>query len=107
MIRRPPRSTLFPYTTLFRSQLAPEYFGDRAQMPALAHAVDAHDVPPAIQQADEVRERIDRALPFELGARNGRAHARRMRRSHRVLLAGLPRAFTTHVNSVCTSRTTP
>src|SRR2546430_14724659 len=100
MIRRPPRSTLFPYTTLFRSQrplqdgvaqlelrrtpclqaqpsrsqrlvqlagvraavgmqyivqLAPEYFGDRAQMPALAHAVDAHDVPPAIQQADEVR----------------------------------------------------
>src|SRR3989454_2908356 len=24
MIRRPPRSTLFPYTTLFRSTLAPE-----------------------------------------------------------------------------------
>src|SRR5476651_1128768 len=24
MIRRPPRSTLFPYTTLFRSQAAPE-----------------------------------------------------------------------------------
>src|SRR5256885_13027864 len=24
MIRRPPRSTLFPYTTLFRSELAPE-----------------------------------------------------------------------------------
>src|SRR2546429_2154015 len=24
MIRRPPRSTLFPYTTLFRSRLAPE-----------------------------------------------------------------------------------
>src|SRR5256886_12207133 len=40
-------------------QLASEYFGDRAQMPALAHAVDAHDVPPAIQQADEVRERSE------------------------------------------------
>src|ERR1041385_4711808 len=25
MIRRPPRSTLFPYTTLFRSQLEPEF----------------------------------------------------------------------------------
>src|SRR3712207_6295586 len=25
MIRRPPRSTLFPYTTLFRSQLQREY----------------------------------------------------------------------------------
>src|SRR5689334_24076229 len=24
MIRRPPRSTLFPYTTLFRSKLAPD-----------------------------------------------------------------------------------
>src|SRR2546430_7174501 len=24
MIRRPPRSTLFPYTTLFRSQLSPD-----------------------------------------------------------------------------------
>src|SRR2546421_11424376 len=26
MIRRPPRSTLFPYTTLFRSDLADVYF---------------------------------------------------------------------------------
>src|SRR3712207_4622799 len=29
MIRRPPRSTLFPYTTLFRSQSAPVVAGDR------------------------------------------------------------------------------
>src|SRR2546425_8099794 len=29
MIRRPPRSTLFPYTTLFRSQLARSLGGDR------------------------------------------------------------------------------
>src|SRR5690242_21176168 len=27
MIRRPPRSTLFPYTTLFRSERAREYVG--------------------------------------------------------------------------------
>src|SRR2546429_6340192 len=27
MIRRPPRSTLFPYTTLFRSLVAPELLG--------------------------------------------------------------------------------
>src|SRR3989442_16037311 len=27
MIRRPPRSTLFPYTTLFRSGFAPAAFG--------------------------------------------------------------------------------
>src|SRR5471032_3699854 len=27
MIRRPPRSTLFPYTTLFRSSLLPQFRG--------------------------------------------------------------------------------
>src|SRR3712207_8364477 len=30
MIRRPPRSTLFPYTTLFRSRLAPDADRHRA-----------------------------------------------------------------------------
>src|SRR2546422_9372885 len=35
MIRRPPRSTLFPYTTLFRSRAAPE-----AEL--LAQVVDVH-----------------------------------------------------------------
>src|SRR2546422_4339726 len=34
MIRRPPRSTLFPYTTLFRSHLLGEADGDR---PARRH----------------------------------------------------------------------
>src|SRR2546430_13744068 len=35
MIRRPPRSTLFPYTTLFRSEMAlrlSRYFGTSAQL---------------------------------------------------------------------------
>src|SRR2546430_3389758 len=31
MIRRPPRSTLFPYTTLFRSSQASDSFTDRAR----------------------------------------------------------------------------
>src|SRR5260221_8565698 len=36
MIRRPPRSTLFPYTTLFRSCPAcPEHLGDRVGRPVL------------------------------------------------------------------------
>src|SRR3712207_4060839 len=43
MIRRPPRSTLFPYTTLFRSGGAPHFaLGDRADLPRVeivyAHA---------------------------------------------------------------------
>src|SRR3712207_8348781 len=43
MIRRPPRSTLFPYTTLFRShairlQLRPDYALRRARVEALRAA---------------------------------------------------------------------
>src|SRR3712207_7344897 len=51
MIRRPPRSTLFPYTTLFRSvraQDAVTALGQRGdhvapQPPVLRPAVDEHD----------------------------------------------------------------
>src|SRR3712207_8338807 len=32
MIRRPPRSTLFPYTTLFRSALDLDFTGERAAL---------------------------------------------------------------------------
>src|SRR2546422_7490197 len=39
MIRRPPRSTLFPYTTLFRSDVA----AHRAEVAVLHGAVDVHD----------------------------------------------------------------
>src|SRR2546426_6377614 len=42
MIRRPPRSTLFPYTTLFRS--LEEVERQRLQMPEQSHAQVAHDV---------------------------------------------------------------
>src|SRR3712207_7277782 len=40
MIRRPPRSTLFPYTTLFRSKPAGEYRSHTDRIPSLAWAAD-------------------------------------------------------------------
>src|SRR2546426_12510552 len=42
MIRRPPRSTLFPYTTLFRSQAAhiPVHLGAMAESVAAVRALD-------------------------------------------------------------------
>src|SRR2546422_7375531 len=46
MIRRPPRSTLFPYTTLFRSEglrkrlVEAERTGDSAAWEAIAHEAD-------------------------------------------------------------------
>src|SRR5690349_23722731 len=44
MIRRPPRSTLFPYTTLFRSS-------DRAQKEIDRMPMDAHDIEQMIKAA--------------------------------------------------------
>src|SRR3712207_8108211 len=45
MIRRPPRSTLFPYTTLFRSSRVPQPGEDVSllvQLPVERRGVDAH-----------------------------------------------------------------
>src|SRR5258708_8482004 len=57
MIRRPPRSTLFPYTTLFRSELTGQSqrriqelrasLEERNQQPALAPAVPGDTTRPA------------------------------------------------------------
>src|SRR2546429_5104016 len=42
MIRRPPRSTLFPYTTLFRSGLTPyEFFGTGFWIGFVLHLIAA------------------------------------------------------------------
>src|SRR5690349_23040306 len=58
MIRRPPRSTLFPYTTLFRSQATqPGQVGDRGIVQPHAGCVD--DRPGAVGRgaADDPRDR--------------------------------------------------
>src|SRR2546426_3701865 len=65
MIRRPPRSTLFPYTTLFRS------LKDRAKQPeapaqldAFLVAVSGEDVEPVLKLAHELR---DQGVAVEYG----------------------------------------
>src|SRR3712207_8049195 len=42
MIRRPPRSTLFPYTTLFRSNTAPDVVETRPARDAVKVSVNTH-----------------------------------------------------------------
>src|SRR3712207_7767400 len=37
MIRRPPRSTLFPYATLFRSEILPDWYDDWLLMEREVH----------------------------------------------------------------------
>src|SRR2546422_5286764 len=54
MIRRPPRSTLFPYTTLFRSPALQERQAD--QGPAAVRAAVARDQRPADLRADAAQD---------------------------------------------------
>src|SRR3712207_8907750 len=64
MIRRPPRSTLFPYTTLFRSE---ELAGDRRPGPVAGEAaarVGGRDVRLAAEQRDQHPVDIPPAHPL-------------------------------------------
>src|SRR3712207_7881368 len=56
MIRRPPRSTLFPYTTLFRSaELEPDVSGDH-------RVIGRMGVGLLIQVREHLEDRIERVL---------------------------------------------
>src|SRR5688572_32072071 len=71
MIRRPPRSTLFPYTTLFRSRPSfPDPAGSRpeheARLVLLEHVGD-----PAGAAADREDRRAHAGRQLERGARGG------------------------------------
>src|SRR3712207_7354681 len=59
MIRRPPRSTLFPYTTLFRSGLRR---GEVAQAVAVGEAAALREVPLPVE------DRLDDVLGGDRGA---------------------------------------
>src|SRR3712207_9119353 len=72
MIRRPPRSTLFPYTTLFRSVAGSDHVGSYALRPELGGEVEH----PAVQR--RLRRRVgaaatalggDRARQYDAAAR--------------------------------------
>src|SRR5690348_17803796 len=60
MIRRPPRSTLFPYTTLFRSQRVGLFHVVRREHDGLAERLDvAHQLPEiAARLRVEARRRL-------------------------------------------------
>src|SRR5260370_40932782 len=71
MIRRPPRSTLFPYTTLFRSgppgsrarQDEPLAHGDRRPGPDRDHAAHGRQRPGSVAGAEKRRERRQACEP--------------------------------------------
>src|SRR3712207_6864546 len=71
MIRRPPRSTLFPYTTLFRSAL-----GDHARADPVGDVEHRGDDRPARTLADRLAD--ERAVDLQVVDRQ-RAHVRQRR----------------------------
>src|SRR3712207_8119143 len=78
MIRRPPRSTLFPYTTLFRSR--GQRRGGGESLPRGATAAGHPAAPPArrghaaADQRDELRRQRGRHEPAALGQRRSEEH---------------------------------
>src|SRR5207253_9981308 len=67
MIRRPPRSTLFPYTTLFRSLTTRAGFADAlSRSAARASAVGREDLVPRLGVASYSLRNFSRAQAIEM-----------------------------------------
>src|SRR3712207_7244144 len=70
MIRRPPRSTLFPYTTLFRSALIAQATQERAalpenkRLPAFAYIDEAADY---LSESSRVEQLLTQARKLKVG----------------------------------------
>src|SRR2546425_8443736 len=105
MIRRPPRSTLFPYTTLFRSAAAWDSVAE--ELEALVEVVDRLDEVPLVEQrqpdvllqqrispriaAPSMQGEVDaRRLPEEPKCLRGSRCASRHRTRLEQIVLGLP-----------------
>src|SRR2546427_13246097 len=85
MIRRPPRSTLFPYTTLFRSSLAPEIPGVCTAL-LLEQLPPTHGVAPGREVRVLVLEAQHVGLIAGIVSEGGRYHRHGHIRSRRRLI---------------------
>src|SRR5258708_31786580 len=79
MIRRPPRSTLFPYTTLFRSHRQV-----RAQPPAVG-VPPASSTGPGISGAGGTKSRSERVGPDVEVREGGDRKSTRLNSSHQII----------------------
>src|SRR3712207_9133751 len=72
MIRRPPRSTLFPYTTLFQSAPAPTDQPDAPATPTPPPPADGGTETPSTPEMQQAVEAINNALAaLQTAQRNG------------------------------------
>src|SRR5256884_4401460 len=79
MIRRPPRSTLFPYTTLFRSVLEPKPAHVRQQLEGVRRAHRRHHV----RESQAAFQVVKTTIPFhEIGRPEIDRKSTRLNSSH-------------------------
>src|SRR3712207_7266595 len=100
MIRRPPRSTLFPYTTLFRSALGRAFAhhpADRFEEVGLAAAVGSDD--PGQPRLDPQLGWLDEALEDRKSTRLNSSHANI---SYAVFCLKKKKCCSTLVSLLCT-----
>src|SRR3989440_6006181 len=73
MIRRPPRSTLFPYTTLFRSALGPFLVNPQSEIRNPQFSLDdVHLLLPCrMRRVDDVQQQVRRPRLLERRAERG------------------------------------
>src|SRR3712207_7705005 len=74
MMRRPPRSTLFPYTTLFRSRLLARLRGAPGDEPALVELDDVV-LPDAAHGERRAEHRADTADPLTVDRKSTRLNS--------------------------------
>src|SRR2546429_9795923 len=98
MIRRPPRSTLFPYTTLFRSEAEPLR---RQERPAAKGA--APRLPSVVAAQDAVTDRCDVKGVSEECRRKGLQRELVVRTGDRSTAAGIGRLDRQHVSGRLTA----
>src|SRR5256884_10002946 len=91
MIRRPPRSTLFPYTTLFRSPVVPVALGPQSPAVGVGPVGEGHDVGrrgrragPGGVDGDLAGPVLERLLVQRDAAREVRRRGQRDRKSTRL-----------------------
>ena len=67
MIPRPPRSTRFPYTTLFRSKVVPENFWDDIKLIMLSYFREGNFVQGLTEAIQRTGAQLKQHFPYKKG----------------------------------------
>src|SRR3989454_6282285 len=89
MIRRPPRSTLFPYTTLFRSGLGNQFLSHIREVDAIVHVIRCFEDPDVVHvmgPVDPVRDHD--VITSELALADLGVVERRLEKTRKTARAG-------------------